>query len=111
TAQTNDSFLVLGQELLVDPGNVVISVEESNGGHLDQIAKAGAILSEEREMETRVPTAAGFALVQPAGSDIRFVAKNRVQAGCAALPVEFDGAAQVAVVGQRHGIHATLFYS
>src|SRR5437016_4041719 len=49
-AQADDSLLVRGQNVLVDSRHVVVAFKESDGGHANEIAKAGAILSEQGEM-------------------------------------------------------------
>src|SRR5260221_13768589 len=60
-------------------------------------------------MEAGVAAAACFAFGALTRRDISFVSDDRVDAGATALAVEFDCAVQIAVIGQRQGIHAEFF--
>ena len=108
-AQTDDSFFVCGQNILVDPRHVVVTVQEGDRGHADEIAEAGAILSEQSEMKTGIAAAAGFSIAAFARGHVSFIADDWIEAGRSALLIKLDGAVKIAVIRQSQGVHALLF--
>ncbi len=104
--ETNDAFLVYFQQLLVDARDVMIALHEGDGGHLDEVAKAGAVLGQEREVEAGLAAARRPLLGALAGGDVGLVADDRVEADGPAFLVKLDGAVEVAVVGEGEGVHA-----
>ena len=105
-AETNDAFFVGFEQFLVDARDVVIALQEGDGGHLDEVAEAGAVLGQQRQVEAGLAAAGRAPFGALAGGDVGFVADDRVEAGRLAFPVELDGAVEVAVVGQGEGVHA-----
>jgi hypothetical protein len=106
--QADQALLVRFEQLLVDARDVVVALQEGDGGHLDEVLEAGAVAGQQGEVVAGVAAAAGLAVGALAGGDVRLVADDRVEAGRLALAVELDGAVQVAVVGQGQGVHAQL---
>src|SRR5262249_18041426 len=105
-AQADNSLTMRGEQFLINAGNVVIALQESDGGHLREVAESGAVARQEREMVARFAASPGFAVAPLAGGDVRLVADDRIDGCLAALAIEFDGPVEVAVVRQSAGVHA-----
>ena len=90
------------QQLPVDARLVVVTLEVAGGGELDQVAVAGVVLGEQREV--RVPLGLGAAVV----ADVDLAAENRLDSVLSGLPVELDGPSERAVIGEPDGGHLEL---
>jgi hypothetical protein len=107
----DETLGVVGQRLPVDPGLVVVALEERPAGQLDQVAVAGAGLGQQRQVvvELLAPlgVAPGVVDAAPAGGTlvaglVRHVglgAEDRLHALLTALLVEVEDAVHVPVVG------------
>ena len=95
----DDPLGVLRQELLVDAGDVVEALGERPGRQLDEVAVALLVHRQEDEVvrDHRVLRAVEAAL----GGHVRLEPHDGLDPLRPARLVELDGAAQVAVVGQR----------
>src|SRR5262249_55892384 len=89
-AEANQAVLVRGQQFLVDPGDIMIAIEEGERRHLDEIAESGAVARQECQVVACLAAPPRLAVCPPTGSDVSLVPNDRVQAGGPALPVEFD---------------------
>ena len=109
TRQTNDSLVVLLENFLIDARLEVEAFERGGAGELDQVAKAGPVLGQQRQVIAGGLAAAGPSLVEAAAwCDVGLVADDRVDARSLRLAVELQGTVQVAVIGQRQGVHAVI---
>src|SRR5581483_6283231 len=102
---------VVGEHLPVDLGLAVVALEEPPARELDQVAVAGVVLRQQREVVPRllaalaltagvVDLAAGVDALVPAFVGlVRLEADDRGDAGLAASPVERQDPVHVAVVG------------
>ena len=105
TARKNDqSLLVRGEDLLVDPGFVIIALQMRLGDQLDEILVAGFILGEEHEVIVHIPASAGGFLVEPAaGGDVHFAADDWFDPLVPRRLVKIDRPVQHPVVRDRQG--------
>src|SRR5262249_46707882 len=108
-AQTDQAVLVALQQFLVDPRDVVIALQVSGGGHLDQVLEAGRVLGQERQVVARVATPSRVAFAAFARGDVRLVADDGVDARLFAAAIELNGPIEIAVIGQGDGVHALFF--
>ncbi len=108
TAQADDAFMVGGQQLLVDPRDVVVALEKSDRRHPDQVLEAGPIFCQKGEVKSRVTAAPRLAFGPQAGRHVSLIADDRVEASGPALAVKLDGPVKIAVIGQGQGVHAQL---
>ena len=108
--QADQPFAMLGEDLLVDPGLVVISLEVRARREPQQVTKADAVAGQQRQV-VGIPLVARCARARRpigslAGGDVRFDSHDRQDSGCLGLAQELDGSKQIAVIGQSHCGHA-----
>ena len=108
-AETDNSLLMGGENLLVDPRNIVIAFQEGDGGHANEVAKSGAILGEQGEVKAGVAAAAGFPVGAFAGGHISFVTEDRIDARGPAFLIKLNSPVEVAVIRESQGVHPQLF--
>ena len=112
TARGGDEPLaVVGENLPVDPGLVVVALEERPAGYLDQVPIAGGILGQEGQVVVELAPALGLTagVVESATAGgsfaarlvrhVRLGAQHRLDSLLPALPVEVDDPVHVAVIG------------
>ena len=104
-AQRDDALAVLGQQLLVHARLVVEALQVGACRELDQVAVAGVILREQRQVE--VVVGARVRLLEPRiGRDIRLDADDGLDVAGARFLVEVDGTVERPVVRHRDGLLA-----
>lgn len=85
----------------------MVALEVCRRRHLDEVSKPGRVLGQQSQM---IGCITALAAGEPFGAvsrrDIGFVADDGIEASVLAGTVELDRAVQVAVVGQRDGVHA-----
>ncbi len=108
-------LVVLLEQLPVHPRLVVVALEEREARQLDQVAVAGLVLGEQREVVVELPATFGVAAgvveaTTPGGAlaavVVRHVglgADDRLDALAPALLVELERAVHVAVIGDADG--------
>ena len=103
-AQHDQPLGVRRQQLLVHPRLVVEALGVGDRGHPHEVAEARRVLGEQREVEVRLlhPPAA---LRAAAGGHVGLDAEDRVDLLRPAGVVELHRPVQVAVVGDRRGVH------
>ena len=101
--------MVFLKQLFVDAGLKVKAFQVGGRGHFDEVFEAGAILSKERQVIGRFFAAGSVALEAAAGRDVGLVADDRIDAAIFGLFIELECAAEIAVIGERQGVHAVLF--
>ncbi len=107
--KTNDPLAVFLQDLFVDPRLEIEAFQRGGTGQLDQVAKAGAVLGQQRQVIAGRLAAGRPALVKAtARGDVGFVADDRVDPRILRLAIELQRTVQVAVVGQRQRVHAVI---
>ena len=94
----------LPETVVIHPGLVVETLQVSLGAQFEQVAVAGVVLGQQKEVvalgiQGLVPTAHGPTPLGQVGLD----AQHRVDAVSTTGPVEVDRAMHDAVVGQRQG--------
>ena len=75
--------------------------------HFDQVFETGLILTQQRQVVSRILTAARF-IGATTGSDVSFIADDRVDVFGPTSVVELERPVQVAVVRQRQCVHAMV---
>ena len=103
--QAKDPFAVCLKDLLVYPRAEVKPLQIGRRGELQQVLETGLILSQQRDMVTRLLHTAGFAMEAARRCNVPFVSEDRLDPLGLCLLIELQGAVQVAVVGERQGIH------
>src|SRR5712691_8356480 len=83
------------------------SIEMRGGDQFDQIAIAGVVLCEQREMIGRFPQRTGLLLMR-VRRDVGLATDDRLDSGARCFLIKFDRAKKIAVIGHRHGRHAEL---
>ena len=103
--QSDEALAVGGEQLLVDAGLVVITLEMGRGDQLDQVLVADLVPGQQHEVVVHVAHAPGTLLLFEARSrgDIHFATQDGLDAGLLGGRVELDGSEHVAVVGHGHG--------
>ena len=100
---------VLCEELVVDPGLVVVALEVRPRDELDEVLVAGPVAHEDREVVGALVAAIlRAALLAAARRDVELAADDRLDAGLLGRQVEIDRAEQIPVVGQRDRREAQL---
>ena len=102
TAREHDDALAqvaVGDQLPVDAGTVVVTIKVGVGDQLEEVAVAGLVLGEHRQVVRLLVT--GIARQARARRDVALDADDRLDAARPGLAVEVDSAVEVAVV--RHG--------
>ncbi len=77
-AQANQPFPVGGQQLLVDPRLEIKPLQERRRGELDEVAEAGAVAGQQRQVVAGLLRAAQLFLEAAAGGDVGLQAENRI---------------------------------
>src|SRR5207249_4262112 len=108
-AETDDPLLMGGENILIDPRNVVIAFQEGDGSHANEIAKPGAILGEQGEVEAGVAAAARFPVGAFAGGHISFITEDRIETRGPAFLIKLNSSIEVAVIRESQGVHPQLF--
>jgi hypothetical protein len=103
--QADDSLVVGREQFAVDPRFEIKAFEVGPRGELQEVGEAHAIAGQEREVVARVLLVAGILLKPAARGDVGLVADDRVDARLLRGVVKFEGAVEVAVVGDRQGVH------
>ena len=83
--------MLVGQQFLVDAGNVVIALQEGDGGHLDQVLEADGVVRQQGQVIAGVAAPTSLALGALAGGDVGLVADNGVEGQARTLAKELDG--------------------
>ena len=83
----------------IDAGLEIKALQIGFRCHFDEVAKAGAVLGQKREVITVFLERAAVALESALGGDIGFVAQNRINAGVFGGLIEFERTVQIAVIG------------
>src|SRR5882762_770738 len=100
---------VLREQLVVDPGLVVVALEVRPGDELDEVLVARAIADEDREVVGFLVAAVlRAALLAAARRDVELAAHDRLDAGLLGRQVEIDRAEEIAMIGQRDRREAQL---
>ena len=111
--QADQPLAVLCEDLLVDPGLVVIALEIRPRREPKQIAKAGAVARQQGQMIgiplVSRPARAGRPIGSLAGRDVGFDSHDRDDSRRLGLAEEFDRAEEVAMIRERHGGHPQRF--
>ena len=102
-AQRDDALAVLGQQLLIHTRLVVEALEVRLGAELQEVAVAGFVLREQRQVVVVVRAGVRL-LVARIGRDVGLDANDRLDAAGARLLIEVDGAVERAVVGDGDGL-------
>src|SRR5262249_19692019 len=80
-AEANDAFAEFGQQLSIDARFVIEAFKESPARHFHQVAEAGAVLRQERQVIARLLTSGGATLFEATSRrDIGFVAQDGIDA-------------------------------
>ena len=103
--ERDEALVVLAEQLPVGARLVVVALEVRRRGELDEVLVAGLVARQQREVRVALLDA-GAAV--PVGGDVELEADDRLDALVLGGAVELDGAAQRAVVGERHRRHAQL---
>ncbi|MEY3458235.1 MAG: hypothetical protein RL215_1392 [Planctomycetota bacterium] len=107
--EADDTFAAFFEEWAVDARFVVEALEVGGGGQPDEVIEAGAIHGEQCEVCGGLLLASGGAIGPEAWCDVGFVTDDGANATGFAGVVEFDGAVEVAVIGDGDGVHAMRF--
>src|SRR5882724_6044636 len=100
---------MLRQQLVVDPGFVVVALEVRPRDQLDEVLVAGFVADEDREVVGAfVAAVLRAALLAAARRDVELAAHDRLHAGLLRREIEIDRAEEIAVVGQRDRREAQL---
>ena len=106
---------VVRKDVPVDPGLVVVALQESPAGHLDQVAVPGVALGQEREVVHELaptislttgvidPSTAGRALEPGVVGHVGLGTQDRFDPPVATGPIEVEDPVHVAVVGDPEG--------
>src|SRR5262249_38796036 len=108
-AEADDAFVKFFEQGPVDAGFEIEAFQIGFGSHFDEVAKAGAILGQERKVVAVFFERAALAFVPAFGGDIGLVAENWIDAGFLGGLIELERAVEVAVIGDRQGVHAERF--
>ena len=106
--EADNPFAELLEQFAVDPWLKVEALEVGLRGQLEEVGEAGAIPGQKREVVARILLATGILLEAAAGGDVGLVADDRIDPGRLCLGVKLECPVQVAVVGDRQGIHPQL---
>ena len=107
----------LRERLVVHARLVVEALQEAVRGELPQVRPAGLVLGQQHQVEAAVGGARVLlvaAVRGPAlqlGGDVGLQPEDRLDPGLPRGVVELDGAEEVAVVGDRHGVHPQLLHA
>ncbi len=93
---------VLREQLPVDARLVVVALEVTGRGELDQVGVAGVVLGQQRQVRIALPLRA------PVVRDVDLAAEQRLDSLLPRLAVELDRAGQRAVIGERDRRHREL---
>jgi len=104
----DQSLAVGGQELLVDPGTVIESLQVGLGQQDAEVLVAGLVLDQEQEMIVGRLAVAELAVTAAPRGDIGLAAENRLDAFVFGDSLELDRSEEVAVIGQGHGRHLVV---
>ena len=111
--QADQPLAVLCEDLLVDPGLVVIALEIRPRREPQQIAKADAVACQQGQMIgiplVSRPARAGRPIGSLAGRDIGFDSHDRDDSRRLGLAKEFDRTEEIAMIRERHGGHPQRF--
>ena len=105
-AKADDAFVELFEKFAVDARFEVEALEVGLGGEFDEVAEAGTVLGEKREVVTGFFEIAGIFFEAAVGGDVGLVADDGVDAFLFGLLIELESAVEVAVVGEGQGVHA-----
>ena len=101
----DQSFAVLGEQLVIHAGFVIEAVEISGGNELDEILVALFVFAEQHEMVRAFR--AGAAIFVIVRRDVHFAADDGLYAMRRGLMVEICGGEKISVVGYGDGRHST----
>jgi hypothetical protein len=100
--ERDQSLRVALEQLPVDARLVVVALEVAGRGELDQVAVAGVVLGQQREVGVALP------LGPPVLGDVELATQDRLDALLASLLVELDRAGERPVIGERDRRHLEL---
>ena len=103
--QADDPLAVLLQQVTVDPRLEIEALQVGLGGQLEQVVEARPVAGQQREVVAGVLLVAGILLKPAARGDVGLVADDRVELGGLGGLVELQGTVEIAVVGDRQGVH------
>ena len=103
--ERDEALAVLGEQLPIGARLVVVALQVGARAQLDQVLVARLVAGQQREVGVALLHAGPRATV---GRHVQLEADDRPDALVPGGAVELDGAAQRAVVGERHGGHAQL---
>jgi hypothetical protein len=104
--KADEPLTILLEQFAVDPRLEVEALEVGLRRQLEEVREAGPVAGQEREVVARVLLAAGILLEAAARGDVGLVADDRVDARGLGGLVELERPVEVAVVGDRQGVHA-----
>ncbi len=105
TRKADNAFVEFLQNFLVDAGLVVEALEIRARRKTYEVAKAGEVHGQQREVIAGLLHAAGVPVETAARSDVGFHPQDRIEIVGATFGVEFAGAVEVAVVGNGARVH------
>ncbi|OPZ64052.1 MAG: hypothetical protein BWY83_03272 [bacterium ADurb.Bin478] len=108
-AERHQSVVMRGQQLFVDAGFVVKALGVAGGDQPHKIFVAVQILAQQHQMKRGSSAAVALPELAAAGRDIDLGTDQRFDARFFTILVKFDGAVQVAVIGQSQRRHTELF--
>ena len=105
--EADEPLRVLAEQRLVDAGVVVEPLGVGHGGEVAEVGPALGVLGQQDEVAAH-PLAA--VLPSLGAGDVGLHAQDGLHPGRLGRLVEVDGAEEVAVVGDGHGVHAPLLH-
>ena len=95
-----------GQQFLVDPRLEIEALQKRRRGELHEVAKAGAVAGQQRQVDSWPPSMPpSFFVKAAAGGDVGLQAEDRIDAQFLGRLIELHRPVQIAVVRQRQGGH------
>jgi hypothetical protein len=104
--EADEAFVVSRKEFFVDARLVVKTFQKRGRREPHEVLKADAVHRQEREVEAGFLHSRRPAVAAILGGDVGLVADDRIDVVGFALVVELERPVEVAVVGDRHRVHA-----
>jgi len=104
-AQGNETFMMLGQQRLVDPGAVIETLQISRRGQLHQVSVALKVLRQQDQMAGGLAGSVSALVKTACGGNVGFASDDRLDAVSVGCLIEADGAEHVPVIGQGDRRH------
>ena len=105
----DDAFVVFGEGFLIDAGAVIETLGVGEGGEFEHVLPAGVIFHDDGKMVGGLGDAMGVFVEARGGGDVEFAADDAFEVVFFGGGVPFDGAEEVAMVGEGDGGHAEFF--